>query len=983
MNWVMEGLSLFSVPSDAVGWIAVLLDVMLKATVILGIAAAITLGMRGASAALRHKVWGVALGSLLLLPVLSLVMPQWNASFMPAFGGLDRLRETPAVAFAAPPVVETVPPVVIVAPTPSIVVIKPAPPVGVVEPVSPVIVVVPNGETPTVVTISEPQEPREPVPAPAPAPVPAPAPEADAVGRASVVEGAGTETLELALVLPSWAGWILAVWSVGAALVMALLGLGLLRVWAIARRARPIADGDLVGMSEEIARDLKIDRRIRLLESPGSITPMTWGVRNPVVLMPREAASWSLTRRRDVLLHEFAHIKRNDYVTQLLARYACAAYWFNPFVWMAARQLRLERERACDDTVLNAGSRPSDYANHLLQIARSLKASQSTAFATVAMARPSQLTGRLLDVLDESRSRGAVSGSASAITWLGAAALVLPLASLHPGDPAAAASSEVAPPPPVAARVTPPEFSGVVVVPAPTGRSAEVRISQVAGRQCRDPDGDGQGTQSNSNDDRHTIRWWEGRCEGEVHIRGDVDFNDDFTDIVRLSRGGSFSIELDDGNTIREVEITAGRGGSLERRWFVDRREADYSDEAEAWLADALQEFFRRSSYMLDERVAWILDTRGVQGLLEEASLAYSGYLRARYYGKAIASEQLSVAEVGRVLDQAQREIESDYELSGLLRSVPARYLQDAGIRQTYVAASNSLESDYERGRVLRAMLTQQGLSDQLVLSLLQSAQQLDSDYELAKLLIEIAPRYLHNDRLRSAYVASTDHIESDYEHTRVLFALFEQPNLDGQILLALLESATNIESDYELSRLLQQTARNYVIDDALRASFFDAVNSVESDYEHRKILGTLLDDRQLAPLVVRDVLQSAMTIDSDFELGNVLREAAGRYVLDETLRPLFFRAVGTVDSDYERRRVLAEVANRDDASSAVILDVIAAAKTMSSDHEKGSLLMTIGQRHRSDEQLLEALMDAADTLDSDYEHGRVMRVLRGRARTN
>ncbi len=968
MNWVMEGLSLFSVPSDAGGWIAVLLDVMLKATVILSVAAAITLGMRGACAALRHKVWGVALGSLLLLPVLSLVMPQWNASFMPAFGVLEGLRDTPAEAFAAPPVVETVPPVVVV---------EPVFPVIVVEKSNPVIVVVPNGETPTIVTIRESQESREPAPAPAP-PL---APEAVTVGRASVVEGAGAESLEWARVLPSWAGWILGLWSVGAALVVAWLGLGLLRVWAIARRARPITDRNLVGLSEEIARDLKIDRPVRLLESPASIMPMTWGVRNPVVLMPREAASWSLARRRDVLLHEFAHIKRNDYVTQLLARYACAAYWFNPFVWMAARQLRLERERACDDTVLNAGSRPSDYANHLLQIARCLKASQSTAFATVAMARPSQLTGRLLDVLDESRSRGAVSGSASAMTWLGAAVLVLPLASLHPGDPAA--NPQVAPPQPVAARGTPPEFSGVAVVPAAIGRGVEVRISQVVGRQCRDPDGDGQGTQSNSNDDRHTIRWWEGRCEGEVHIRGDVDFNDDFTDIIRLSRGGSFSIELDDGNTIREVEITAGRGGSLERRWLVDRREMDYSDDAEVWLADALQEFFRRSSYMLDERVAWILDTRGVQGLLEEASVVYSGYLRARYYGKAIASEQLSVAEVGRVLDQAQREIESDYELSGLLRSVPARYLQDAGIRQTYVAASNSIDSDYERGRVLRGMLTQQGLSDQLVLSLLRSAQQLDSDYELAKLLIEIAPRYLHNDRLRSAYISSTDNIESDYEHTRVLFALFEQPNLDGQILLALLESATGIDSDYELSRLLQQTAKNYLIDEALRASFFDAVNSIESDYEHRKILATLLDNRQLAPLVVRDVLQSAMTIDSDFELGNVLRETADRYALDETLRPLFFRAVGTVDSDYERRRVLAEVASRDDASSAVILDVIAAARTMSSDHEKGSLLMTLGQRHRSDEQLLEALMDAADTIDSDYERGRVMRVLRGRARTN
>ena len=199
--------------------------------------------------------------------------------------------------------------------------------------------------------------------------------------------------------LPDWPVLVLAAWAIGASLVVALLALGLLRVWMIAKTAKPIGDEELLGLAEATADELGITRPVRLLESQTGITPMTWGYRQPVVLFPREAAGWSFMRRRDVLLHELAHVRRNDYMLQLIARYACAVYWFNPLVWLAARQLRLERERACDDAVLNAGAKPSEYANHLLEIARSLKASQATAFATVAMARPSQLTGRLLDVL--------------------------------------------------------------------------------------------------------------------------------------------------------------------------------------------------------------------------------------------------------------------------------------------------------------------------------------------------------------------------------------------------------------------------------------------------------------------------------------------------------------------------------------------------------------------------------------------------------
>jgi hypothetical protein len=145
---------------------------------------------------------------------------------------------------------------------------------------------------------------------------------------------------------------------------------------------------------------------------------------------------------------------------------ACAVHWFNPLAWMAARRLRAERERACDDHVLGTGASACDYAEHLVAVARRLRPAGRGTLG-VAMAGRSAFAERVAALLDGRRARGVLTGALLARSGLGAACLVLPLAALHPGG------REIASPPPGGIVGPPPSANAEAggALPRSTGES--------------------------------------------------------------------------------------------------------------------------------------------------------------------------------------------------------------------------------------------------------------------------------------------------------------------------------------------------------------------------------------------------------------------------------------------------------------------------------------------------------------------------------
>ncbi len=205
----------------------------------------------------------------------------------------------------------------------------------------------------------------------------------------------------------AWAMVIAIAWGIGALALLARMAFGLITVQGIARRAVEVTDPMWHADIDRCIALSSVRQPVDVRMSDETPVPYTCGLTRPVIVLPQSAGEWSAERRDAVLLHELAHISRGDLVMNILSHLTRALYWPNPLAWHAANGLRYEGERAADDAVLRAGAKASDYADHLLDIVKSV--GQPVPKIALAMARSSDFEGRLLAILEPGVPRSRMS----------------------------------------------------------------------------------------------------------------------------------------------------------------------------------------------------------------------------------------------------------------------------------------------------------------------------------------------------------------------------------------------------------------------------------------------------------------------------------------------------------------------------------------------------------------------------------------------
>jgi beta-lactamase regulating signal transducer with metallopeptidase domain len=208
-------------------------------------------------------------------------------------------------------------------------------------------------------------------------------------------------------------------------------GIGTIGARRLSRRTATVIDDELLLECERARRVLGLRRTVDVGVSSDVAIPMVVGALHPRVVIPASAAAWTRERLRVVLLHELAHVRRRDGLWMLASRIVTSIFWFHPLVWVLSSHLRRDAERACDEVVLGCGVRGSDYAAHLVDIARNAMDRRLLTSSVLALAARSSLETRVVAILG-TRVPRASNGRVLAAAACAAGALFVVIAAANP-----------------------------------------------------------------------------------------------------------------------------------------------------------------------------------------------------------------------------------------------------------------------------------------------------------------------------------------------------------------------------------------------------------------------------------------------------------------------------------------------------------------------------------------------------------------------
>lgn len=267
-----------------------------------------------------------------------------------------------------------------------------------------------------------------------------------------------------------------------------------------------------------------------------------------------------------------------------------------------------------------------------------------------------------------------------------------------------------------------------------------------------------------------SITWSDGSQKIEVQYRGTVELTDDDSDIKTLSPGGYFRIREGGWFSTRAVEFKADSSGTIGRRYYAGQSEKPFEPEGKAWMSQILPKVIRQTGFGAEARVAQILEAKGPAGVFAEIDTIESSWAK-RIYFTELLKHPLDADTVRQALEQAGRQIDSDFELASVLLEVAKRQAVDGVLRAPFFGAVSTIDSSFERGRVLQAVVKRGTLPQETLVSVLRAAQAMGSSFETGQVLQAVAATHTLTGEARNLYVSTAEKL-GDFEQGRALTAL-------------------------------------------------------------------------------------------------------------------------------------------------------------------------------------------------------------------
>ena len=200
---------------------------------------------------------------------------------------------------------------------------------------------------------------------------------------------------------PSSLGYILwGIWLTGILIMIIFIIKSSLQLRSLEKSALPLQNREVRTLYNYCLEEMRIHRNIPVYSTAFLKSPIIVGFFKPRIYLPINLISdYNKSDMRYMLLHELQHYKHHDAIAGYLMNLAGMVYWFNPIVWYAIKEMRNDREVACDSSVLNMLEEGAyeDYGNTLINFAEKISLAHFP-FAVGLSGNMKQMKRRIINI---------------------------------------------------------------------------------------------------------------------------------------------------------------------------------------------------------------------------------------------------------------------------------------------------------------------------------------------------------------------------------------------------------------------------------------------------------------------------------------------------------------------------------------------------------------------------------------------------------
>jgi hypothetical protein len=162
---------------------------------------------------------------------------------------------------------------------------------------------------------------------------------------------------------PPWVAWGAMIWLLGCVVMACRLLLQWVDLQRVPGRCRPVREALVQETATRLGLMMHLKRQIGILTGDHIASPSVFGVVRPMLLLPPALlAGIPVEQLEAIIAHELGHIRRHDYLVNLVQQLVESLLFFNPAVWWVNRQIRIEREACCDRLAVEVTGKPNAYA---------------------------------------------------------------------------------------------------------------------------------------------------------------------------------------------------------------------------------------------------------------------------------------------------------------------------------------------------------------------------------------------------------------------------------------------------------------------------------------------------------------------------------------------------------------------------------------------------------------------------------------------